>query len=138
MKEYIIFYDDTCGMCNWSVRFFLKQDRKNQFLFAPLSGKTAAIELAEWLQDHPAIDSIVFMEKDLAEKKIYYFSRAILRLLWCLGGLWSCVGCLSFLPSWLLWPGDLLYRFIARHRRNICPALRDRSWQKQYEGRFLD
>ena len=61
--QYIVFFDDRCGLCERSVVFFLKRDTKKQFLFAPLSGKTATVELKEWLKSHSAVDSIVLVEK---------------------------------------------------------------------------
>ena len=37
----IIFYDDNCVLCNYSIQFVIKNDPKSQFLFAPLQGKLA-------------------------------------------------------------------------------------------------
>ena len=37
----IIFYDDNCVLCNYSIQFLIKKDLQNQFVFAPLQGKLA-------------------------------------------------------------------------------------------------
>lgn len=136
--QQIVFFDDSCGLCQKSVIFFLKRDKKKQFFFAPLSGKTAAVELKEWLKDHSQVDSIVFVEKaDNGSKKTSYYSQAVLRLLWQLGGMWSFFGLFSFLPSLLLLPADFIYKQIAKRRRTLCLLPREESLQKQHESQFL-
>lgn len=37
----VILYDGVCGLCNRSVRFILKRDRKDLFRFAPLQSEFA-------------------------------------------------------------------------------------------------
>ena len=136
--QHIVFFDDSCGLCQRSVIFFLKRDKKKQFFFAPLSGKTAEIELKEWLKDHSQVDSIVLVEKrDDGSKKTFYYSKAILSLLWHLGGIWSVLGLLSFLPDVLLLPADLVYRQVAKHRRDLCLLPTEIDLQKQHESQFL-
>ena len=125
----LVFFDDSCGLCQKSILFFLKRDKKKQFLFSPLTGKTAEKALSEWLQTHSTIDSIVVKEDD----KIYYYSKAVFLLLWRLGGVWTLPGLLSFLPSWLLWPCDVVYRLIARYRHNFCYL----PGENKYSDRFL-
>ncbi len=134
---FLIFYDDTCGMCQKSCIFFLKRDQKRRFFFAPLGGTTAKHELKEWLTTHSGVDSIVFVEKQAVTQSVYYYSRAIFRMLWQLGGLWSVVGLLSFLPSWLLYPADVVYRFIARHRRSVCLLPKETAFQQEHKEQFL-
>ena len=140
MGQNIVFYDDSCGLCNFAVRFLLRQDTRKKLFFAPLTGKTAKVELGEWLKDHASVDSIVLVEKDLepGKKKILYYSQAFFRILWRIGGFWHVPGLFSFLPSWLLWPSDCVYRVVARNRRGICPYLREPSWHEAHKGQFLD
>ena len=40
-KKNIIFYDDNCVLCNYSIKFLIKKDLQNKFSFAPLQGKLA-------------------------------------------------------------------------------------------------
>ena len=136
--QHIVFYDDTCGLCQRSIIFFIKRDKKRELLFAPLNGKTAAKELEEWLKDHSQVDSIILVEKENAKtKKTLYYSKAVLRLLWHIGGIWSLFGLFSFLPSWLLWPADCIYRQIAKRRRDLCLLPQEVDLQKQHEKQFL-
>jgi predicted DCC family thiol-disulfide oxidoreductase YuxK len=115
----IVFFDNDCGLCNSAVRFVLKRDRKKVFFFAPLVGKTAEKELGEWRKTHPNVDSLVLLETGETPRFSFY-SRSIVRIAWLLGWPWSFFGLLSFLPNWMLVPGDALYRFIASRRRQFC------------------
>lgn len=36
----LIFYDGSCGLCHWMVRFVALRDRRDAFRFAPLAGST--------------------------------------------------------------------------------------------------
>lgn len=117
----IVFYDDYCGLCQRSILFTLHHDKQKRFLFAPLSGKTAAIELKEWRISHPTVDSIVLLETDSTGKKVSCYSKAILRILWHLGGFWAIIGLFSFIPTPILWPIDYIYRAIAKRRKTFCP-----------------
>lgn len=138
-EQRIVFYDSECGFCQKWILFFLAQDKHARFLFAPLNGKTAQIELAEWLKTHSAIDSLVFLEKDTKTslKKIFYWSRAVFKIFWYLGSFWRVIGIFSFLPSFLLMPSDFVYRYIAKKRRSLFCSPAEMARLKQFQDRFL-
>jgi predicted DCC family thiol-disulfide oxidoreductase YuxK len=138
-KQYIVFYDQDCGFCQKWIIFFLKMDKKERLLFAPLNGETAQVELKEWLKTHSTVDSLVFVEKDLktSDKKIYYYSRAAFRIFWHLGGLWKILGIFSFFPDWMLIPSDYSYRFIAKRRRALFCSPAEMQLLKQFKNRIL-
>lgn len=104
----VIFFDGVCGLCNWSVNFVLKHDRRRLFRFATLQGETAR----NWLQivpDQP-LNSVVLVDAQGAHSK----SDAVGRILTRLGGLWT-------IPGWMLrcTPRPLRnwgYDLVARHR----------------------
>lgn len=131
----IVFYDDDCGFCKMAVQFLLKRDRKKMFLFAPLTGKTAEEKLAVWRKSHETVDSLVLIEGD----EILYYSKACFRTLFYLGGIWKVIGIFSYLPTWMLFPSDLIYQIVARLRRKLCPLTRDEKDALHYghEDRFL-
>lgn len=121
MTRYIAFYDTSCGLCNYSIHFLLSHDRYKKVHVAPLSGITAGNELAVWRESYPAVDSIVLLTiLPSGKREICIWSQAVFKLLWILGGAWKVVGLLSFLPKIFLIPSDLLYRAIAKRRRNLC------------------
>ncbi|MEZ4743687.1 MAG: DCC1-like thiol-disulfide oxidoreductase family protein [Bdellovibrionota bacterium] len=41
MQQNIIFFDGHCNLCNKTVDFLIKVDRKKVLRYAPISGKTA-------------------------------------------------------------------------------------------------
>ncbi len=103
----IIFYDGECPLCNRAVRFVLKADRKALFKFAPLGGATAATKLSHLEVKR---STLVLLQNN---GKLLIEGKAVLRIMWLLGGFYSFLGWLSFLPTL---PFDLAYRFIAKHR----------------------
>lgn len=124
----IIFYDGECPLCNRAIRFILKEDKKGEFFFAPLNGKTAEQELSGLRLKNPNLDTLVLLE----DGKIYLEGKGALRILWHLGGKWLVLGWLSFLPPFLL---DALYRLIARNRYRLFSG--KVTIDPQFQDRFL-
>ncbi len=107
---YILLYDGNCGLCHRSVQFLYKRDHKHNFSFVPL-GSTLGKQLTETSGiDTHKIDSIVLVEQKVA---YYIKSRAVLKSLNALGGLWRLCYPLLMLPTCF---GDWTYDFIAKHR----------------------
>jgi len=129
----IIFYDGDCGFCQKAVLFICKCDKKKQFFFAPLSGETARKKIGSFLTQHQTIDSLVFVDHHY----ISYYSKAVFSIAWQLGGFWSFIGILSFLPEFLLWPFNIVYKIIAKQRRNLCLLPKESSTLVAYKDRFL-
>ncbi|GAB5412043.1 MAG: hypothetical protein ChlgKO_11570 [Chlamydiales bacterium] len=93
---HIVYYDDTCSLCQRAVAIAKKADRKNICEFKPLEDDDA--------------NSLILLEEG---KKKWLYGKAVFRLLWLLGGKWALMGWLYILPRWLL---DPIYRFIAARR----------------------
>lgn len=89
----IIFFDGHCPFCHFWVRYILLMDRKNQFKFAPLQGKTASpFLLARNLNTN---DSVVVWQPGLA---YYTQSAAVFEIARTLGGLHHALRIFSILP----------------------------------------
>lgn len=118
--KHLVFYDGACGFCDHVVQWLLKKDQKQIFLFAPLQGKTADT----LLQGISREDSLVLVENyQTPYQKTYLFGKAAFRILWLLGGFWTLLGWISFLPPFLY---DWGYRLVARNRhrflsKEVCP-----------------
>lgn len=114
-EQHLILYDGTCGMCHGVVQFLLKHDSKEIFIFAPLQGETAKLFLTGSDFLPPKADTIVLVEKyqDPQQHHLYAFGKGILRIYWLLGGCWSLIGWLAFIPSFLY---DWVYRLVAKNR----------------------
>jgi len=103
----IVFFDGVCGVCNKSVDFLLRVDRKAILRFSPLQGEHAHSTLpAERTLN---LDTIVYLDGPA----LYVRSSAILRILYDVGGFWKVFYPLVFVPvSWRDW----LYLALARNR----------------------
>ena len=104
----IIFFDGVCAMCNSFVNFALRIDRREQFLFAPLQGSTAR-ELLPLLSDDPTEWSMIYLD----ERGIHDQLDASLQVYRRLGGLWTVLSLLRFVPRPIR---NGAYRVIARNR----------------------
>lgn len=108
----IVFYDGDCNLCHWAVKFILKRDKKNLFLFAPLKGETAKDKLEDIFPEDFQTASIVLLDEDQYFRK----GKAMLRICYYLGGFWKGLSYLSVLPSFLL---DPLYWLVAKNRYRL-------------------
>ena len=65
----IILFDGVCNLCNSSVNFIIKHDKKKHFLFASLQSDAAKEILLQFPTKNLTLDSILLIEgKDIYEK----------------------------------------------------------------------
>lgn len=117
--ETIVLFDGLCNLCNGTVRFLLRRDRRRRLRFAALQSsagrrllaqhgwRSAAAEPAASATGGP--ESIVVIDAGRA----FVASAAALRIARRLPWPWPLLGAFAVLPRPLR---DALYRFIARHR----------------------
>ena len=103
----VVFFDGVCNLCQHSVRYLLKHDKKKVLKFASLQGQYAKKTLnTEHLKN---LESLLFYNK----KTIYKKSDAVLELCKFLGG-WHKLFLVGYsLPPFLR---NGLYSFIAQNR----------------------
>jgi predicted DCC family thiol-disulfide oxidoreductase YuxK len=112
-SHHIFFYDGVCGLCDRTVHFLLKRDRRDRLRFAPLQGPVAA-ELLPPLGGRPEdLDTMYLVTKD---GRLLQKSRAVLVAVAALGGPWSLVGVLRIVPRPI---ADAVYSFVASVRYRI-------------------
>lgn len=105
----LIFFDGICGLCNRFVDFVLQRDKREQFVFASLQGKTAA-EHAEELAKVTGFVSIALVDQDGA----HFRSEAVLRVLRGLGGHWALLASIGYLiPAFIR---EHVYCYVAQNR----------------------
>ena len=80
----IILFDGICNLCNASVRFVLKQDKKKQFLLASLQSDAAKKLLLQYNCKNNDLNSIILIDRN----KVYKKSAAFLSFL----TIWGCHG----------------------------------------------
>lgn len=130
--RHLVFYDGKCGFCDLVVQWLLSIDRQEIFVFAPLQGKTAKLYLKEFMDE----DSIVLIENYQSKNSRYLIlGKAAFRILWLLGGAWSIIGAISFLPSFLY---DWGYRLVARNRGKLFSQHACVVPNPSMKKRFLD
>lgn len=106
----LVLYDGECGLCDRTVQFLLRHDKKGVLRYAPLQGETAR----PFVGEHPAIDTMMLVERlDDGSTRVSERSRGVFRTLAKLGGFWRVVSWLRILPRLLT---DFGYAIVARHR----------------------
>lgn len=55
----LILFDGVCNLCNSSVLYVIKRDKKNKFLFAPLQSEIGEFVINEFSIDTKKTDSIL-------------------------------------------------------------------------------
>jgi predicted DCC family thiol-disulfide oxidoreductase YuxK len=108
-EKKIILFDGVCNLCSSSVRFILKHDKKNQFLFSSLQGKTGQAYLKKFNLPVDAFNSFMLVEGE----KLYTRSSGALRMLKYLGNGWQLLYAFIIVPKFIR---DGVYNFIAKNR----------------------
>lgn len=105
----IILFDGICNLCNKSVQFVLKRDRRQQFRFASLQSEAGQQLLRKFNLSSTDMNSFVLIDND----KIYTRSGGALRVLKILGGGWRLLYGLIIVPPFIR---DRVYDWISRNR----------------------
>ena len=127
----IILFDGICNLCNSSVRFILKNDKQEQFLFSSLQSDASRKILLQLDYKNNQLKSILLVENGQIIDK----SDAVLRIASKLRFPWSLAGFFKVLPKRCR---DRLYDYISENRYKWF-GKRDRCVFKinAYENRFI-
>lgn len=106
----IILFDGVCNLCDATVQFIIKRDKKDVFRFVALQS-----DLGQEIVNHIGIDtsktdSIILYEPGQA---YYYKAQAALKIASALGGIYSILSVFTLLPKSL---SNAVYDYIARNR----------------------
>ncbi|MEO5683696.1 MAG: thiol-disulfide oxidoreductase DCC family protein [Chitinophagaceae bacterium] len=128
----IVLFDGVCNLCNSSVQFILKRDKKDQFLFGSLQGKTGQAYLRQFNLPADTFNSFMLVE----EGKLYSRSAGALRMLKHLGGAWSMLYAFIIVPSFIR---DGVYNWISRNRYKWF-GKEESCWlpSPAFKAKFLD
>lgn len=106
----IILFDGVCNLCDNSVKFIIKHDKKDVFRFVALQSELG-IEICNYIGvDRTKIDSIVLYNPGVA---YYYKSSAVIEIADELGGIYSLISIFKILPEKLR---NHIYDYIAKNR----------------------
>lgn len=128
----IILFDGVCNLCNNSIQFIIKRDKKQRFLYASLQSDAAQSILLQFQLKNSDFDSIILIENG----KVYQKSTAILKITKHLNSVWKLSYGLIIIPKFIR---DFIYTIIAKNRykwfgkREVCMIPTE-----ELKMRFLD
>lgn len=129
-EKHLVIFDGVCMLCDWWVRFIIRKDNRNQFLFFPFQ-KLDKKNLPENVLSS-ITESVVVYSKG----SWYFKSLAIFELSKHLRFPWSLIRFFSILPT--AW-SDAFYNIISKKRNKIfgkydsCPLV-----PKEFQEIFPD
>lgn len=107
--SYIILYDSSCNLCQKSVRFVKRYDKRQRFSFMPFGSNDAGLIVSRYGVNRQYKESVVFVLKG----KVYTKSTAALLICWHLSGFWPILSIFLLIPTPIR---DFFYDIIARNR----------------------
>ncbi len=113
-SKYYVFYDGDCGFCNFWVQWILKNDLKDQFMFAALQSDFGQEFLKERGLETKQLSTLY-----LWKPQSFYLkkSEAALKIASILGGKYAFIGYLSFVPKSI---SDFVYDKVAENRKKLA------------------
>jgi len=107
----IILFDGVCNLCNSSVNFIIKNDKKQTFLFTSLQSDAAKEILLQFSSKKIDFKSILLIKNGI----IYDKSTAVLLIIKQLSNYYKFLYAFIIIPAFIR---DIIYNFIAKHRYN--------------------
>lgn len=108
-KQSIILFDGICNLCNSSINFVIKRDKKDEFRFTALQEEPGISLLKRHHIDTKDTDSIILIENDT----VYVKSSAALRVSRKLSGAWPLMYVFMIVPTFIR---NGVYDYIAKNR----------------------
>jgi predicted DCC family thiol-disulfide oxidoreductase YuxK len=105
----VVLFDGVCKLCNGSVNFILRRDRKGRLKLAPLQSDYGRQVIASHAMKSNSRDSILLQEGARLSEK----STAIIRISKYLDGLWPLCMILLIIPRFIR---DFVYDIVAKNR----------------------
>jgi len=106
----IILFDGVCNLCESSVLFVIKFDKKDEFRFVALQSDLGKKIIHHIGMDFKHIDSIVLYEPGIA---YYYKSQAALEIAKSLGGFFHFGTLFRIIPNGIR---NWVYDYVAKNR----------------------
>lgn len=121
---HILLFDGVCVLCNTSVQFMLKKDKKQKFRYAALQSEKAKEILRASNAPKNIPDSVIYIRRG----KYYQKADAAIQISKTLGGVFKVLLIFKIFPLKLR---DRIYEFIAQNRyrwfgkKDSCPMPSD-------------
>ena len=108
-KHKIILFDGVCNLCNTSVNFVIKNDKKGVFRFAPIQTDFGETTLKKHHINTKDTDSIILIDEDIH----YIKSTAALYIAKELSGAYPLLFCFMIVPKFIR---NWIYDLVAKNR----------------------
>ena len=105
----VILFDGVCNLCNASVQFIIRHDRKKKFRYASLQSEFGKTLIEKFNLSNADSDSVILLENNSVKIK----SSAALEIAKKMGGFYSTLYVFILLPRFIR---DNIYDFVARNR----------------------
>ncbi|MCB4797555.1 thiol-disulfide oxidoreductase DCC family protein [Neotamlana laminarinivorans] len=106
----LILFDGVCNLCDSSVQYVIKHDKKNMFLFTALQSDIGKQIIKKFNIDTKKTDSILLYTPN---KSIEYKSTAALKIAYYLGFPQNVISIFLIIPTFIR---NAVYDFIAKNR----------------------
>ncbi|TNE49826.1 MAG: thiol-disulfide oxidoreductase DCC family protein [Bacteroidetes bacterium] len=127
----VLLFDGVCNLCNGSVQWILKRDRRGVFRYTALQSEAGQHLLRQYGLDPQVFNSVVL----IADDRLFTRSDAALEVLRRLGWPWSPLAVLRLIPRPVR---DAVYDWVARNRYRWF-GRQDECWlpRPEWKDRFL-
>ncbi|MBE0424003.1 MAG: DUF393 domain-containing protein [Lutibacter sp.] len=105
----IILFDGVCNLCNVSVNFVIRHDKKAQFLFASFQSDAAKEIMLHFNLENLNEDTVILVEGN----KIYDKSTAALKIAKQINGIFKAFYVFIIVPKFVR---NWIYSIVAKHR----------------------
>ncbi|WP_159780576.1 thiol-disulfide oxidoreductase DCC family protein, partial [Flavobacterium sp. 9AF] len=109
-EKQIILFDGICNLCESSVQFIIKRDKKDLFRFVAIQSELGQKIIKHIGIDTSKTDSIILY---IPGKAYYYKAEAALEIAKKLNGVYVLLGYLTFIPNNIK---NTVYDYIAKNR----------------------
>jgi predicted DCC family thiol-disulfide oxidoreductase YuxK len=127
--SHLVLYDGSCGFCNRSVQFILKNEESNTLFFAAIQSETAKKLFESMSIKKPDLNTFYFYSNGVLYKR----SSAAILVSKFLKKPYRFIGFFSWVPTFLR---DRIYRIIAKNRHRLAKEYCYIP-QKEQKERFL-
>jgi predicted DCC family thiol-disulfide oxidoreductase YuxK len=112
--SHIILYDGVCGLCNSYVKFVVRHDKSQKFLFASLQSDFAYRALSKHNRNPKDLNTVfVIVDYGLKSERLLVRAKAAIYVRSELGHAWRLFALFNLLPDTIL---DAVYNLIAKYR----------------------
>lgn len=126
-EKLILLYDGECNVCDKSVQFILKRDKKDMFRFASLQSSFGQEVLKRHNKNLQELNTMYLIEHhETGEERLHQKSSAVLQVLRNVSFPWNLFTFGFILPRFIrdfFYDVNAKYRYVVWGKKNSCRIL---------------